>query len=598
MRPFPFIMATSKSSNSLSGGCLTLFGLPFLAAGLAITGIYFLGFTKWWEAQSWEKVPCWIESVELETSRNSKNKSSHQTKATYHYEYAGRSYQADRVSFGMGSDNIGNFQEEAYREISRYRMKQPAEAEQNANFKSQEPFRCYVNPDNPSEAVLYRTLRWQLQAFFAIFALTFPAVGAAVTFGGLLGMFKKESVLRDMHPGEPWKWKKCWMGPAIPDSAVGTGKALSLYTLWSALIIAPLILATAWSGSFQSNPWSWLLMVFAAIWCVPAWYTSKRLRQHFTVGKTRFEMKESPAWPGGMLQGHVLLEKPLPMRGSSEIQLVCVKRTTQGTGKNRSTSTEEIWSHRDMVPHDRMIRDLSGFRLPVAVTLPSDAPVSTPVGETSPLYMWRLKLKVPGTVIRSEFVVPVFHTGKTPVGIVRSAPSILETASGDLPALLAEQGIHAEFDRAGAPVSVVCPPARHAMGIILLVLFNLIWTGVAVILIKQQAPILFLIIWPVSAALLWLLIIWKLFYKRTVTCSRDGLTIVHQFGPVRREASITKSQITGFSHDTNSSSNNTSYYRVRLENTLGKKTTLADGITSSTTAEALSKRFDSWKKSG
>jgi hypothetical protein len=46
------------------------------------------------------------------------------------------------------------------------------------------------------------------------------------------------------------------------------------------------------------------------------------------------------------------------------------------------------------------------------------------------------------------------------------------------------------------------------------------------------------------------------------------------------------------------SSNQTSFYRVRLESVLGKKKTLADGITEATTAAALVKRLDRWKKSG
>ena len=45
-------------------------------------------------------------------------------------------------------------------------------------------------------------------------------------------------------------------------------------------------------------------------------------------------------------------------------------------------------------------------------------------------------------------------------------------------------------------------------------------------------------------------------------------------------------------------SNNVSFYRVRLESVLGKKKTLADGIPSSITAEALAKRLDEWKKAG
>ena len=98
-------------------------------------------------------------------------------------------------------------------------------------------------------------------------------------------------------------------------------------------------------------------------------------------------------------------------------------------------------------------------------------------------------------------------------------------------------------------------------------------------------------------AVIWLSIFWQLLYKRTVTFTRDGLRLRHQLGPLSREEVMEKSRITGFSHDTNMSSNNVNFYRVRLEDVLGKKKTVADGINRSTTAEALVKRLDAWKKS-
>lgn len=130
-----------------------------------------------------------------------------------------------------------------------------------------------------------------------------------------------------------------------------------------------------------------------------------------------------------------------------------------------------------------------------------------------------------------------------------------------------------------------------------MLLFNLIWTTAAVFLVKQNAPLVFQIVWPVSAGVIWLSIIWQLLYQRTVTFTRGGLTLRHQLGPVSRKVEVEKSRITGFSHDTNMSSNNVNFYRVRLEDAVGGKITVADGINSSTTAEALSRRLDAWKKS-
>ncbi len=38
-----------KPPQKLQGGCLTLFGLPFLLAWLAISAFYFSGYVKFWQ---------------------------------------------------------------------------------------------------------------------------------------------------------------------------------------------------------------------------------------------------------------------------------------------------------------------------------------------------------------------------------------------------------------------------------------------------------------------------------------------------------------------------------------------------------------------
>jgi hypothetical protein len=586
-------MAKNNTTKQLSGGCLALFGLPFLCAGLFLTGLYFHGYLKWWQARSWEETPCWIESAELKHS----DESSRAT-ATYRYEYAGRAYHGDKVSFHGGSDNIGSFQSKAHREISRHAPGKSAKAERESGTNGRKPFRCYVNPAKPDEAVLYRTLRWEMQAFMAIFALTFPAVGAGLVAGSLLGMrtLRREAALRDLRPAEPWRWKAAWADATIPESANVWKQALYFYTLWSGLIIVPLVVTTAMSGAFQRVSSAWLLMIFVALWMIPLWFSIKRLRHRIAAGTVRFEPKEWPASPGGVLRGVILLAKPLPLRGNTEVTLSCEKSITRGSGEDRTTTTEKIWSHSEAVAQETILRDLSGFRLPVSFALPADAPESG--GEEETKHLWKLELKVPGTAIHSVFEVPVFRTAKSPLAEKPSpqAPSIFDEASADLPALLSARRIRAEFDPAGFPLSIVCPPARHLSLIVFLIIFDLIWTGAAVFLIQQHAPLIFRIVWPVSAAVIWLIVLWNLLHKRSVTIDSTSIQVRNQLGPVIWTQSFEKSQITGFSHDTNMTSNNTSFYRVRLESVLGKKTTLADGITESTTAAALVKRLEAWKK--
>lgn len=592
-----------KANHPLSAGCLSLFGLPFFAAGMFISWLYFSPFVNWWNAQRWVEVPCWIESAELKESRGD-DSTTYKVVARYHYIYQEKTYQGDRVSFSSGADNVGSFHHDVHRELSRHVGKKPSGAERDPAAGGAEAFRCYVNPTKPSEAVLYRSFRWQMLAFLAIFVLTFPAVGAGLVFGGLIGMrvMSREAKLRESHPNMPWKWKHAWAGDTIPESQGPGRMAMYIYTFWSGLVVLPLILATAWSGAFASQPNAWFLAFFVVLWAIPLSLSIKSFRHQRSVGHARFEPKNWPWWPGGTMQGHLLLEKPLPMRADGEAVLTCRKSISSGSGDNRSTTTETVWTQSEAVPQDRMIRDLTGFRLPISFTLPADAPETSGDEASDERFQWQLEFKVAGTPIHCKFDIPVFRTADSPrMKMERGgespdvSTSILDDAAADLPALLAARRITANFDERGHPVSFHCPPARHRSMILFLVVFDLIWTAAAVFLVKQDAPMIFQIVWPLSAGVIWLVIFWNLFHQRTATFDPGELRIVEKLGPISWKKSFDKSSIIGFSHDTNMSSGNTRFYRVRLETVMAKKHTIVDGITESNTAEILVRRLQEWK---
>lgn len=591
-----------KSGNIMTGGCLSLFGMPFLCAGLVMAGMYFNGFSSWWRAQGWEEVPCWIESAKLKENQGD-DSTSYQATATYRYEFRGRQYHGDRVAFGLGSDNVGDFQKSAHRELAQHVVQGTDHAEAVGREGNRQPFHCYVNPSHPEEAVLYRGIRWEMQAFLAIFALTFPAVGAGLVVGGILSVryAKREASLKQSYPDEPWKWKSAWSGPAIPENSGVSFKPVLIYTLWSGAIIFPLIAVTAMTGAFDKEPKSWLLMIFVALWCLPAWFTFRRLRQKRVIGSPKFELAEVPAYPGGILMGSILLEKPLPLHGSAELTLLCEKLTTVSTGDGNSTSTDTLWTDSGTVSQDLVTRDGSGFRLPVRFPLPPDSPVSGESDTPSVRHRWKLRFQVPESGIKSEFELPVFRMGKSPAPTATGpsfVPTIAELADQDIPALLASQRIRAEFDRRGFPISIHCPPARFPALIVFLVIFDLIWSGIAVVLFQQNALLIFQIFWPASAAVIWGVVIYQLIHSRTLHFNETGLEVTNRFGPIIRTESITKNQIIGFSHDTNASSNNTSFYRVRIEDVFGKTKTLVGGLKGSMTAAALARRLEDWWKSG
>lgn len=570
----------SNPPKQLASGCLSLFGLPFFAAGIFLSYLYFSTLTHWWIGRNWVEVPCQIESVDIKHGDESSR-----TVATFRYRYEGRDHTGDRVSFWGAADNIGSFQQDTFRELSeRHRRKQT--------------FRCFVDPARPSNAVLYRTLRWEMQAFMSVFALTFPAVGAGLVVAGLLGIgvMKREARLREQSPREPWKWRTAWTEAAIPEDASSWKIALDAYTIWSGLIIIPLIVAMVVDHSFGRGM-SWLVLIFPALWSLPAWFSWKRLRHKMAVGETRLDLTDRPVNPGGPLQAQLLLARPLPARATVDFTLVCEKSVTKQGSDGDSTVVEKVWTRQESVPAGRMLRDLSGFRLPVSFTLPADAPESTYDLGHEAKYAWKLEYAVPNTAIRAKFLIPVFHISTPPVARpVEPAPSMMDAVRGDLRELLAASRIQATFSPAGLPQSIVCPPSRYLATILIIIAFDTIWTAMCVLLISKHAPLLFALVFYGSAAAMWVSVFWMALHKRTVNFSGTGLELQHRFGPLTWGYVFPKSQILSFSHNTNMSSGNRTYYRVRLESVTGKKVTLVDGILGETTATAMQERLEEWKQ--
>lgn len=592
-----------KEPKELPSGCLSLFGLPFLVAGLFLAGIYFNGYLKWASVQGWEKTPCRILEVELGTDHDSEGGTTHRVSARYEYFHQGQRHIGDRVTIHEGGDNIGRFQRRAYHELRQHRDAALSDGLPN--------FTCYVNPDDPRESILYHVLRWELQCFMAAFALTFPAVGAGLVFGGILAtrLRKREQDLATRHPGQPWKARSTWADEsAIPESNSPWRLALHAYTVWSALIIAPLILFTALSGAYRTQPLSWLTLILVAGWMVPAWFSSRHWRHLRAVGAVHFRPARTPFVPGGAVEGSIVMKRPPPLRRTMEAALICEKKTTIQGSDGDETTSDRIWEQRELIPLDGLGNDIDGHAIALSIRLPDDAPDSGKEREDANTeHVWKLCYKIPGTMVSGAFELPVFRTGGSPQDSRPANPippgppgppgpskSILDQSLEHLPEQLRDFGIRSIFDEDRIPVQLTSPPCRSPWMLVFLLLFNLVWTTAAVWLVVAQAPLLFRIIWPVTAAGIWLQIFWMLLHKREVRISADSIRITNQLGPLLWSEDFSKADIVDFDHHSSVRSGNKSHYKVRLLSRSGSKGTLVDSVTSSATAKALVHRLRAW----
>lgn len=152
-------------------GCLALFFLIFLVAGAA---------ASWWvlvrpvsallAAQSWAEASCTVLESRVEENSDSDG-TTYRVFVRYAYEVAGREYDSTRYDFL-------DFWSSGYDGKARVVARHPPGAR----------VPCWVDPQDPREAVLDRSLGWRYS--LGLFPLVFVAVG----LGGLVWAVRQRSV--------------------------------------------------------------------------------------------------------------------------------------------------------------------------------------------------------------------------------------------------------------------------------------------------------------------------------------------------------------------------------------------------------------------
>jgi hypothetical protein len=164
----PRIESISKGASRQRGGCATVFLVAFLGLFVAVgCGIgYFLSAVplfRLWQARSWTPTAC-----EVTSSRVVRSDDTSRAEIVYRYEVGGRQYTADRYNFLTGTNSDSTV---------------PTMVASHAPGTK---FECYVDPADPTRAVINRTVTfWYLfgMIFFVMFAGIPSAIGVAVLYG-------------------------------------------------------------------------------------------------------------------------------------------------------------------------------------------------------------------------------------------------------------------------------------------------------------------------------------------------------------------------------------------------------------------------------
>ena len=594
------ISTSTSPANQNNTGCIVLFGLTFVVVGLVVGVLgYFSPIISWWSSRSWEEVPCWIETAELKTSRGSKGGTTSSAVATYRYEFHGRSYHGGEVSFFSGSDNVGHFQEQAFQQLQAFQGKD-------------RPFRCFVNPSKPEQAVLFRDLRWGLLLMVSFFPTMFSLGGFMVSICGWVESRKADlnQKLAAQHPGEPWRWRSEWAGNSIQVTSDNLHLILAAAG-WILVVQLPLVLAVLLGGELAKSKEAGFALLPVLLALLPLWMAWRCAQSRRALGHPTLQLKQLPVKPGSVLEGDLHFDRALSPMSSISARVLCQRPSTRGRGNSRTNAKETIWEHTEHLSAAQARREISGVVLPLRCEIPSGLPAAVvdraSANQTdAEQQVWTLEISSSQGGKPMVMPLPVFAVNDAAKDVPNVAGSVTKEpvvtaalSSEDLASQLQVHGIRAEFDSHGFPTVLDGWAGRNRPLRSFLLLFAAILTAAFVMVSYQRMDLVVQFLLVIAGIRILGKPLLMLLYSRRVDITAGELRIVNRIGPVYSwRETFELRHFTGFTHDTHMKLGDQFYYRVRAETIFDKRKVLVEGITEPITAKALVQRLEEWRKRG
>ncbi len=380
----------------MTGGWLlaALFAFVFLGVGVLAFVWLLSGVWEWARVQGWQAVPATITRADLRQHRDSEGSVTYSVGATYEYEFNGRRHTGDRVSLYPGPDNLGSFHQDIVAELSRYQLEG-------------RPFRCYVNPKNPAQSILYRNVRFGFLLSLGAFAAAFGGIGAGLLAVMVAGRHHQQitQALAARHPDQPWLHRPDWSRGESRNSSGATMVVAGALALVASAVALPLLYVVP--QELRNGNWlAVLALILPAIaigldyWAVRSALVWRRF------GASTLKIHTMPARPGERFAGVLYTSVALPSQANLvHLALKCIRTTRTRSGDK---STQTLWegaerSTPSVAPE--------GCQVPVEFAIPGDLPsTSTDTESGDSRVFWELSAKadIPGVDFDVSFEVPVF----------------------------------------------------------------------------------------------------------------------------------------------------------------------------------------------
>lgn len=563
----------SRSNHHGGLGCLCLFALPFAGVGVFMGYLAVATLVEWVSMRSWVRVDAEIVSVKLQQNSGS-DSTTYEVTASYRYIVNDQEYTGSRVGLHAGSDNIGDYHRDTYAELSGYRGK---------------TFRCFVDPGSPSDAVLYRDLRFGLLGFYLLFVVLFGGAGFGMVAAGLYGVrkAKRHEELEADYPDEPWLQNEDWHEGRIRSSTKAAFITAAVFAgVWN-LISMPVLVFAHEQIFDPDNRIALVALLFPAIGIGLVVWAARSLIRWRKFGESTFEMRTIPGVIGGPVEGTIRTSVDIRPETGFDVMLSSIHRYRSGSGKNRSTHEKVLWQKSYRVALDR-----SGSGIPITFHVPYESePTDDADSDNQRIWKLEVKAEVLGVDYHVEFEVPVFRTEHSSTHAPDPSDEVGSPFRVDLP--LAEQlrksGARVEHLRSGK--RFVFPMARHVGTALALTFFFAVLTGISVGLWYSDAPRLFPWVFGLFDVLIFLGVLDLWFFASRIDVQEGRLSFAAGlFGGRRRE--LSRTDIAKVAPKRGMQSGNKLFYQIEILEHGGKTHVAAKRLPDLDTAERLANEIE------
>ena len=550
----------------------TLFALPFAGVGVGMLWSVTSTLLDASAMDDWVRTEARLTAAGYETHTGD-DSDSYEAFATYDYRFGGRDYSGDRVGISSGGDNIGEYQRETGRRLE-------------TAFRNGAPIEIFVNPDNPSEAIIDREVRWSLVGFKSIFVIVFGGAGFAMLIWAWRAM--PPQLFSETAPtSEPWLANDAWGSNSIRSgSRVSMWFAWGFAVFWNAISsITPFI---AYHEVVTNDNYVALVaLLFPLVGIGLLIWAIRRTLEWRRFGPAPLTLDPFPGSIGGQVGGTIDLGLPFDRSARFRVTLTNIHSYVSGSGKNRSQREDAKWQDAMIAhaePSGRGTRLAFGFDVP-------DGLHESDADRDDNSYLWRLNLAadIPGVDLDRDYDIPVYATHEQSRNLPDRA---IERARAEQ-ALVDEQAARRLINLEHGPTGkrMLFPMGRNAGPPVIGLLIGSLFAAIGWYLVFREGHWLFGSIFGGLGLLVAVACFYALANSLEVTRTSTGFRAVRRLlGIPIRKASVRYDDIARLDKASTmrsqSGGKHTVYYDIHAVAHSGQKHVIADGLKGVSQADA------------